>query len=185
MKKMMIFSMMCLMAMAAKAQVLTSATVNKVYQSAIKESGDEFAYEAESDADGIITTMYVYQKKNQHDGTIDLKPVCRYQYAYTTDGLLSSRVKSVWRRGDWQQFGRHNYTLTDDSYTVEFSRWNRKTDTFDNPLAKMTYTLLPDETVGSIACYTRHGKNGTLELDWQSAVEMPISMDHYLTHLSR
>lgn len=183
MKKFMIFSMMCLMALTAKAQVLTSATVNKVYQSAIKESGDEFAYETERDDNDNITTMYVYQKENRHKGKDNLKPVCRYQYVYTADGLLSSRTKSLWRKGDWQLFGRHDYTLTDDSYTVEFSRWNKKKAVYDLPLGRMTYTLMPDHSVANIACYFRQYNDTPLELAWQAPVEsLPISMDYYLTH---
>ena len=76
------------------------------------------------------------------------KPICGYQYAYTADGLLSSRTKSVWRKGGWQQFGRHDYTLAENTYTVEFSRWNRKKSDYDLPVGRMTYTLLPDESIG-------------------------------------
>ena len=183
MKKFMIFSMMCLMALTSKAQVLTSATVNKVYEGVAMDSDSEFVYNAEYDGNGNITTMYVYQKRTRHKGSVDLEPLCRYQYAYTKEGLLSSRIKSVWRRGDWRQFGRHTYTLTADTYTVEFSRWNKKKADYDLPLGKMTYSLLPDESIGSIACYYRHHKNTPLELEWEAVMECrPISMDYDLTH---
>ena len=143
MKKLMICSMMCLTVLAAKAQVLTSVTVNKVYENAVKESGDGFAYETERNGNDNITTMYVYQKKTRGKGAVDLKPVCRYQYVYAANGLLSSCTKSVWRKGGWQLFGRHAYMLTEES----------------------------------IACYSRQGKNGSLELEWQMVTEcQPINM---------
>jgi hypothetical protein len=186
MKKFMICSMMCLMALAAKAQVLTSATVDHAYLNAIKESGDKFAYEKEHNDNGDITTMFVYQKKTRRKGAVDLKPVCRYQYVYTADGLLSSCTKSVWRKGDWQQSGRHAYTLAENAYTVEFSLWNKKKADYDLPLGRMTYTLRPNESTESIACYYRHHKNAPLELEWEVVTEcQPINMDNYLTDVNR
>ena len=177
MKKLMICSMMCLTVLASKAQVLTSVTVNKVYENAVKESGDGFAYETERNGNDNITTMYVYQKKTRGKGAVDLKPVCRYQYVYAANGLLSSCTKSVWRKGGWQLFGRHAYMLTDNTYIVEFSRWNKKKTDYDLPLGRMTYTLLPNESTESIACYSRQGKNGSLELEWQMVTEcQPINM---------
>ena len=182
MKKMMISMMMCLMALASEAQVMTSATVAEVYEKLTTGSDGGFAYNAAYNADGDIVALDVYKKKPLRKGDACLVPVRRYQYAYAADGLLSSRVRYVWRRGGWQPSGRHDYTRADGRYTVAYSRWNRKTASFDQPLGMMTYSLLPDESVYSIACYYRHRKDGVMELEWQARTEcQPSGNDYYLT----
>lgn len=182
MKKLMICSMMCLMTLVAKAQVQTSATVQKVYESVTTEEDNGFAYNAECDSDGRIISMEVYRKKPQRKGGVTLAPVCRYLFAYTSDGLLSSRIKYVWRSKTWRCFARHDYTLTDHLYSVDYSRWNRKKNAFGDITGKMTYTLLPDDTVETIACYYRHHKNAPLELAWQTEVVSEfVGQDYYLT----
>ena len=182
MKKLLICSMMCLMTLVAKAQVLTSATVQKVYESVTTDVDNGFAYNAECDGDGRIIAMEVYRKKLQRKVGVTLIPVCRYLYTYTADGLLSSRIKYVWRRNTWRCFARHDYSLTDYLYSVDYSRWNRKKNTFDEATGKMTYTLLPDRTVSNIACYCRHHKNAPLKLEWQTEViSQPVGWDYFLT----
>lgn len=151
MKKLFIAAMMCLMGVIAQAQVITSETINNLYLSSIVESGNKFAYNAESDDDNNITTMYVYRKIAQPKGEVSLEPVCRYQYEYAADGLLKSRTKCEWKNGEWQCTGRLDYTLMADLYTVEYSRWNAKTGTFDEAVDKMSYTLYADSSELQVA----------------------------------
>jgi Tfp pilus assembly protein PilV len=182
MKKLMICSMVCLMAMASKAQVMTSALVNKVYEEMRMDSSSQFAYHAEFDDNGNVSSMSVYQKCQGKDRN-HLKPVCRYQYNYHADGLLSSRIKYVWQHNDWQCFGRYDYTLTGAIYTAEFSRWNQQKSAFSQPQGKMIYLLQPNDSVTLIACYSRHHKNSPMELDLQISVEyQPLCTDNDLAN---
>ena len=81
MKKLLICSMMCLMALVAKAQVLTSATVQKVYESVTTDVDNGFAYNAECDGDGRIIAMEVYRKKLQRKvGVTLILPVSVHVY---------------------------------------------------------------------------------------------------------
>ena len=182
MKKFMISSMMCLMALTSNAQVMTSATVDKVYNTVSLATDAEFVYNADRDADGNIAEMVVYQEKPLHKSSFTLTPVCRYQYTYAADGMLTSRTKYVWRKNQWQCAGRHDYSLGAGLYTVSYSRWNKKKVDFDEPVGVITYTLLPDESVASVACYSRHTNKTNLHMDWQAPVESrSLNMDHYLT----
>lgn len=182
MKKMMISMMMCLMALASGAQVMTSVTIDKVYKKLTMASDSGFAYNAAYNDDGDIVAMDVYKKKPLLKGDDRLVPVCRYQYTYASDGLLSSRIKYVWRRNGWQLSGRHDYTRVDGLYTVTYSRWNRKKANYDQPLGMMAYSLLPDESIYSVAYYHRHRKDAAMELEWQTRIEyQPAGNDNYLT----
>ena len=182
MKKFMISSMMCLMALTSNAQVMTSATVDKIFDTVSQATDAEFVYNADRDADGKIATMVVYQEQRQQKGSFSLKPVYRYQYNYAADGMLTSRTKYVWRKNQWQCAGRHNYSLDAGFYTAAYSRWNNKKADFDEPVGKITYTLMPDESIASVACYSRQRSNTDLQLDWQAPVESrTMNVDYYLT----
>lgn len=182
MKKIMICSMMCLMTMFAKAQVLTSATIQKVFESVTMEEDNGFSYNAERDNEGRITAMEVYRKKANREGDVVLTPALRYLYTYTGDGLLSSRTKYVWHGNSWRCFSRHDYSLKDHLYSVDYSRWNKKKGDFSQLIGRMTYTLQPDQTVETVACYYRHNRKGSLELAWQTEIVPPsVGMDYYLT----
>ena len=147
MKKFMICSMMCLMALTSNAQVMTSATVDKIFDTVSQASDAEFVYNADRDADGKIATMVVYQEQPQRKGNFTLKPIYRYQYNYAADGMLTSRTKYVWRKNQWQCAGRHSYSLDAGFYTATYSRWNKKKADFDEPVGKITHTLMPDESI--------------------------------------
>ncbi len=182
MKKLVICSMMCLATMATKAQVMTSATINKVYEQSIVESGKKFAYNADRDEAGNITTMYVYKKKNMRRGDVSLEPVCRYEYDYAVDGMLNSRITSVWNDGEWHLLGRYDFNLMADMYSVEYSRWNATSGDFDKAVEKMTYTLLPDDSVNHISCYQRDDEGKPYQLAWEVEVtELPFYMNGFLT----
>jgi hypothetical protein len=182
MKKFMISSMMCLMALTSNAQVMTSTTVDKVFDTVSQATDAAFVYNADRDADGHIATMVVYQELPQHKGISTLKPVCRYQYAYAADGMLISRTKYVWCKHQWLCAGRHDYSLTPGFYTATYSRWNKKKADFESPVSQLIYTLLPDESIASVAYYSRQRGNADLQLAWQASIEgHTMNMDHYLT----
>lgn len=182
MKKFMISSMMCLMALTSNAQVMTSASVDKVFDTVSQANDAEFVYNADRDADGRIATMVVYQEQRLRKGNFTLKPIYRYQYTYATDGMLISRTKYVWHKQQWQCAGRHNYSLDAEFYTATYSRWNKKKADFDEPVGKITYTLQPDESVASVACYSRQHNKADMQLEWQAPVESyTMNMDYYLT----
>ena len=177
---------MCLMAMASEAQVITSATVNKVYEEVSADASNGFVYNAEYDDNGCIIAQDVYRNVPCGKSDLNLIPTLRYHYAYHADGTLASRTKYEWRGGKWQCYGKLDYMLSDGRYTVEYSRWNRKKSDFDLPCGQMTYTLLANDEVTSVACYYRHHKNSPLELAWTTTVEhQPADIDYYLSHLLR
>ena len=189
MKKLMICSMMCLMAIAAEAQVLTSQTVRQCYEKAAAQenvSDDDhylFIYNADFDGDAV-KTQYVYQQKRSGKG----KPVpaVRYDYQYDDDGLLLSRVAYRWHEGEWLCMGRHDYLLQDDSYVMEYSRWNVFRQRYDNPCEKTVLALLPDQTISEIYCYQRNGTTAPYQLTGHySAISQSLGMDYYLTQKSR
>ena len=172
MKKFMISSMMCLMALTSNAQVMTSAIVDKIYDNVSQAGDTEFVFNADRDADGKIVEMVVSQQN----------PVYRYLYTYAADGMLTSRTKYVWHKQQWQCAGRHDYSLAAGLYTASYSRWNKKKACFDEPVGMIAYTLLPDESIASVACYSRQRSNADLHLKWQApVVGHPLNMDHYLT----
>lgn len=183
MKKLVFATLMCVAAMSVKAQVITSKTVNNVYEEVINQKDGSFVYNVEQDGNGNITVLNVYSEETLRKGAVSLNPVCRYQYAYNSEGTLSSCKKFVWRHGDWQSAGRYDYTLEGDSYNVEYSRWNNERTRFDQPIGKMTYWLLPNESVASVACYYRHHDHAPMELEWQASVESPSNTpDYYLAN---
>ena len=182
MKTMMISMMMFLTALASEAQVMTSATVTNLYEKVATSGGNGFVYNAEYNDRGDIVAMDVYQKRNLYKDVVRLVPSCRYQYAYAEDGLLISRELHGWHHGKWQLRGRHVYQLADGLYTVEYSRWNRKKNRYDQSCCMMTYNLLPDESVMHVACYSRHREDAPMKLEWQSVVERRFAdADYFLT----
>ena len=90
--------MMCLMAIAANAQVLTAKTISKVYADLTScMDNSEFVYNAEQ-KDDVITALCVYSKADRR-----LKPVRRFEYTYDASGLLLRRVAYRWNElaDDW------------------------------------------------------------------------------------
>lgn len=180
MKKIALSAMMCLVAMTTTAQVITSEIVNNAYLSAASVNDSKFAYNVECDDYDCITTMNVFNKTVLQNGDIELKPSCRYEYDYASDGMLLSRTKYVWQNEGWQCVGQLQFTLTDDLYTVEYSRWNQNTTSFDPANEMMTYTLMPDNTAYNVSCYLRNHNAKTYQLAWQVSVTGQPSFDPYL-----
>lgn len=180
MKTLALSAMMCLVAMTSTAQVINSEIVNNAYQSVATASDSKFAYNVECDDNDYITTMNVFNKTVLQNGDIELKPSCRYEYDYAADGMLLSRTKYVWQKEGWQCVGQLQFTLTDDLYTVEYSRWNQNTTSFDTASEMMTYTLMPDNTAYNVSCYHRNHNAKSYQLAWQVSVTGQSSFDSYL-----
>ena len=180
MKTLALSAMMCFAAMTSTAQVINSEIVNNAYLSAASASDSKFAYNVEYDDNDYITTMNVFNKTVLQNGDIELKPSCRYEYDYAADGMLLSRTKYVWQNEGWQCVGQLQFSLTDDLYTVEYSRWNQKTASFDAANEMMTYTLLPDSSTSNVCFYQRSLNGDSYKLSWQVSVTGQPSFDPYL-----
>lgn len=188
MKKLMICSMMCLMAVAAEAQVLTSQTVRSIYENAavqanVSDDGNYlFIYNADFDGD-VVKTQYVYKQKRSGKGKP--VPVVRYNYQYDDDGLLLSRITYRWHEGKWLCMGRHDYMLQADSYIMEYSRWNVFRKRYDNPCEKTVLALQPDQAVSDVYSYQRNGHSAPYQLTGHySANYQSLDTKRYLTQKS-
>ena len=189
MKKLMICSMMCLMAIAAEAQVLTSQTVRQLYENAamqtnVSDDGNYlFIYNADFDGDAV-KTQYIYRQKRNGKGR--MVPVVRYSYQYGDDGLLLSRITHRWHEGEWLCMGRHDYRLQDDSYTMEYSRWNVFRGRYDKPCEKTVLALLPDQTVSDVYSYQRRGGSAAYQLTGHfPVISQSHGTEYYLTQKGR
>lgn len=163
MKKLVFAIMMCVTAMGANAQVLTSETVNNVYENVTNQTDGDFAFNAEMTGKDI-TTMYVYKKDNSRKGMTLLKPYMKYDYTYAADGTLTSRVAYRWNEGNWAYAARYDYNLDGGKYTAEYSLFNPVANRFDEPLEKMVYTMMPDDSVNYVSCYHRNNYSSRYQL---------------------
>ena len=154
MKKLVFATLMCVAAMSANAQVLTSETVNNVYEKVSNQSDGDYAYNVEKSGKDI-TAMYVYKKNYSRKGMMTLKPHMKYEYTYAADGTLTSRVAYNWVDGSWVCASRHDYALENGKYNAEFSRYNHTANCFDQPVEKMVYSLMPGDSVNNVSCYHR------------------------------
>lgn len=173
MKKFVFATLMCVAAMSAKAQVLTSETVNNVYEAVSNKADGDYCYNAERKGKDI-TTMFVYQKATNSKGDITLKPHLKYEYDYALDGTLKNRVAYRWNEchRDWECTARYDYTLTDNNYFAEFSRYNQKANRFDLPLDRMVYTL--KDSINHVICYHRDRPSASFQLVSETAVKEPF-----------
>lgn len=162
MKKLVFATMMCVAAMSANAQVLTSETVNNSYENAVAQADGDYAFNAEMTGKDI-TTMYVY-KKNNSKGMTFLKPYMKYDYTYAADGTLANRVVYRWIEGNWASTARYDYNLDGGKYTAEYSLFNPVANRFDQPLEKMVYTMMPDDSVNYVSCYHRNNYSSRYQL---------------------
>ena len=172
MKKLVFATLMCVAAMSAKAQVLTSETVNHVYSEAVSDkTNNDFCFNAERKGNDI-TTMYVYQKARDNKGNVTLTPHLKYAYDYATDGTLNSRVTYRWndRQDDWECNYRYDYILIDEIYYAEYSRYNHKTNGFDQPTDMMVYTMYPDDSISHVVSYHRDRPSAPFQLISEIAV---------------
>jgi len=164
MKQLVLFLVMCLSSIFAKAQVMTSESINQVYASISTDDKSQFAYNGEYDDNGRMTTMTVYKKKIRLNGEEDLYPVCQYQFEYNSDGLLKNRTKYLWRKDEWRCASRYEYMLSSQLYTITYRPWNKKNAGFDAVAERTEYTLLPDSTICYINYYQRKRNQENLQL---------------------
>ena len=123
MKKLVFATLMCVAAMSARAQVLTSETVNHIYSEAVfNTTNGDYCFNADKNGNDI-TTLYVYQKVSGPKGNVTLIPHLKHEYDYASDGKLNNRVTYRWndRQEDWECISRYEYTLTDEIYYTEYS----------------------------------------------------------------
>ena len=172
MKKLVFAILMCVAAMSAKAQVLTSETVNSVYSQVSNQTGGDFAYNAELTGKDI-TEMYVYQRLFDLEDETGLKTYLKYTYTYADDGMLTSRVTYRWNDGlcDWVTVARYDYTLANGSYYAEYSRYNHRTERFDQPVERIVYTLFQDDIVNCISYYHRESPAVPFQLVCKTAID--------------
>lgn len=174
MKKLVFATLMCVATMSADAQVLTSETVNNVYEKVSNQSDGDYAYNIEKTGKDI-TAMYVYKKNCSRKGMMTLKPHLKYEYTYAADGTLTSRVAYNWVEGSWVCASRHDYTLTNGKYNAEFSRYNPTANSFDQPVDKMVYSLMPDDSVNNVSCYHRSCPTSEFQLVSTTSVrDLPV-----------
>jgi hypothetical protein len=172
MKNVVFAIMMCVVAMSTKAQVITSKIVNNVYETVCNQTDGDFAFNAEMTGNDI-TTMFVYKIVRGNKGMETLKPFLKYDYSYTADGTLTSRVASRWMDGqnEWTYVLRYDYTLDNDKYLVEYSRYNHAANRFEQPVDKMVYSLVLDDCVNYVSCYHRDSPTSLFQL----VSEMPVT----------
>lgn len=178
MKKLVIATlMMCVTAMSAKAQVLTSETVNNVYETVIHQTNGKYLFNAEWTGKDL-TTMYVYKNVDNRKGMTTLKPHMKYEYAYAADGKLTSRTTFRWNDSldRWTCASRHDYALVGTKYNAEYSRYNIATDSFDLPVEKMVYSLIPDVDVNYVCCYQLDQKSSDYQLVSETYVTTPSTL---------
>ena len=164
MKQLVFATLMCIAAMSAKAQVLTSETVKNGYETIVNKPESDFFYNVDYTGDDI-TTMYVYQK-NGDGKDVQLTPYRKHEYTYATDGTLTSKVTSQWdeMNSRWTIVSRYDYSLNLDTYSIEYSHYDKKTKNFEQPVEKMIYTLQPCSDVHNISHYRRQDSSTPYQL---------------------
>ncbi len=174
MKKLVFATMMCIAAMSAKAQVLTSETVKNVYEVVTNSSDSKFVFNADFTGQDI-TTMYVYRMNVDCRDMLTLKPHMKYDYTYAADGKVTSKVTYHWDdcMNSWNSTARHDYALADGKYIVEYSRYNPVEKCFDQPVDKMVYSLSPYDN--NVSSYHRNDSSSQFQLiSEMQVVDLPV-----------
>ena len=165
MKNLFFATLMCVAAMSAKAQVLTSETVKNVYEEVANQPKRDFVFNVDFTGNNI-STMFVYIKKGGGREMLTLTPSLKYEYSYDVDGKLTDKVTYHWDdcMNCWACTSRHNYILDNDKYTVTYSRFNKNENSFDEPVEKMVYSLIPYDNVNYVSYYQREDSSSPLQL---------------------
>ena len=174
MKKLVFATMMCIAAMSAKAQVLTSETVKNVYEIASNSSDGKFVFNTDFSGNDIAT-MYIYRANVDFRDMLTLKPHMKYDYTYAADGTVTSKVTYRWDdfMNSWKSAARYDYTLTDGKYIVEYSRYNPAEKCFDQPVDKMVYSLMPYDN--NVSSYHRNDNSSQFQLiSEMQVVDLPV-----------
>jgi len=179
MKKYLFLCMMCLATMSSQSQVLTSETIVKLYEKVTTGSDNGLVYNADWH-NGAIDTLWVYETSSCGKDFDVLKPYYKYSYSYDDNGLLTSRTTYRWHEGEWHTTCRYNYNHAPHCYTVEYSRYNHRKNTFREPADKMLFWLLANDQVSSVDFYHRNHWSEPYELVSQTEMitdEMNDSLD--------
>ena len=165
MKQLLIAILMCITAIAGKAQVLTSETVKNGYETVVNMPESDFAFNADYTGDDIAT-MYVYEKIVDRKDMVLLTPHRKYEYTYSADGMLTSKVTFQWDDMNyrWTIASRHDYILNNDTYSIEYSHYNKNANSFEQPVDKMVYTLQPYSDIHNISHYRRQDSSTPYQL---------------------
>ena len=163
MKKLVFATMMCIAAMSAKAQVLTSETVKHVYEEVSTKANSKFAFNADYTGKDI-TTMYVYKMNGGRRDIVTLTPHMKYDYTYAADGTLTSKVTYRWDdcMSSWVSAARYDYAFDNGKYSVEYSRYNHTAKCFDQPVDKMVYSMMPYQN--NVSSYHRADPSSQFQL---------------------
>jgi len=165
MKKFVFATLMCIAAMSAKAQVITSEAVKNAYETASTQPKSDFVFNADY-TDSTLTTMYIYKKNETGKDFQTLTPFKKYEYAYAADGTLTSKVTYQWDADihRWNCASRHDYTLEAGKYSVVYSIYNAKTNKFEQPVDKMVYSLDPYADTSNVKIYHRNNSTSPLQV---------------------
>ena len=101
----------------------------------------------------------------------------KYDYTYAADGTLTSKVIYVWtnKLNNWTRAARYDYILDLDTYTVEYSRYNHRTDSFDQPVDKIVYSLISFDNVNNVTSYHREGSSSQFQLvSEMQVIDLPV-----------
>ena len=171
MKKFVFATLMCVAAMSAKAQVLTSESVNNVFDKMIHSSKSYFAYNVEMNGNDI-TTMYVYKKEYAENDVLLLKSYLKYDYTYAEDGILTNKVAYRWDDllNSWACTACYDYAVADGKYMIEYSRYNATANCFEQPVDRMVYSLIPFSGVNTVSSYHREDASSPFELIYEMEV---------------
>ena len=148
MKKIIIITVTCLMAMFAKAQVINSSDILKNYQNAVNTIQNEYFYNSEME-NGKIINLYVYRSDNT--GSSSIRPTLKYHYEYDEADRLVSRTTSKWDGAimKWVVDNCLNYAYNSNGYSVEMCKWNEMTKQFVKPSEKKIYSISTDHDIAS------------------------------------
>ena len=165
MKSLFFAALMCVAAMSAKAQVLISETVKNVYEEVANQPKSDFVFNVDLTGNDI-TTMYVYKKNGGGREMLSLTPSLKYEYTYDVDGKVTNKVTYRWDdcQNCWACVSRYDYILDNNSYSVAYSRYNRTTKRFDEPVEKMVYSLIPYDNINCVSYYQREDSSSQLQL---------------------
>lgn len=163
-------TLMCVAAMSAKAHVITSETINDVYENVSSKQNSDYFYNAEKTGNDI-TTVFVY-KNNSFNGLETLSHHLKYEYTYAADGTLTSKVTYRWAdsQSNWICADRYEYTIANGKYYAEYSRYNLATNSFDQPTEKMVYTLTSADSINNVSSYHRNSPFSTYKLDSETTI---------------
>ena len=152
------------------------------FDKAIKDIENSKEYKAA--AANVPDSSYSDKGKSVDGKDFKLTPYRKYEYTYAPDGTLASKVSSQWDDMNmrWAIASRHDYTLNNDTYSIEYSHYNKQSDSFEQPVDKMVYSLQPYSDVHNISHYRRQDTSTPYQLISEIQVnEMPLLFaDHRL-----